>query len=122
MKIEDIRRILGHFDGAVFPRTISTKATQGKQIVVADIDEIYSRFNEANFVDCRINAYPVFTNYKGVNRQAPNFVMCDIDITKFRTEKLLLKTLQLSSIINKIRYISMIYMIYMIFEESKIQG
>jgi hypothetical protein len=89
MKIEDISRIIGHFDGALFPRTISTKATGGKQREVADIDEMYNRFKESDFVDCRINAYPVFTNYKAVNRQSPNFVMCDLDITKFRTEKLL---------------------------------
>jgi hypothetical protein len=86
MKIEDIQFILSHFEGAIFPRTISTKATFGKQIVVTDIQEIYSKFEQANFVDCRINACPVYTNYKGVNRQSPNFVMCDLDITKFRRE------------------------------------
>jgi hypothetical protein len=93
MKIEDIQLILDHFEEPVFPRTISTKATQGKQIPVYNIEEIYTGFQQANFIDCRINAYPAYTNYQGINRQAPNFVMCDLDITKFRTQKLLLKTL-----------------------------
>jgi hypothetical protein len=43
-------------------------------------------------VDCIINAFPSFTNYSGINRQSPNFVMSDLDLMKFRTEKLLLKT------------------------------
>ena len=93
MKIEDIQLILDHFEQPIFPRTISTKVTQGKQIPVYNIEEIYSIFEQANFIDCRINAYPDYTNYQGLNRQAPNFVMCDLDITKFRTEKLLLRTL-----------------------------
>jgi hypothetical protein len=86
MKIEDIQLILDHFEQPIFPRTISTKATQGRQIPVYNIEEAYRKFEDANFIDCRINAYPVYTNYKGINRQAPNFVMCDLDITKFRRE------------------------------------
>lgn len=93
IKIKDIQLILDHFEEPLFPRTICTKVTHGKQIPVYNIEEIYTRFEQANFVDCRINAYPAYTNYKGINRQAPNFVMCDLDITKFRTEKLLLGTL-----------------------------
>src|SRR5919199_2668216 len=93
MNIKDIQLILDHFEEPIFPRTISTKATQAKQVPINNIDEAYIRFEEANFTDCRINAYPAFTNYKGLNRQAPNFVMCDLDITKFRTQKLLLKSL-----------------------------
>ena len=93
MKIEDIQLILDHFEQPIFPRTLSTKATQGKQIAIYNIEEIYTRFGQANFIDCRINAYPAYANYQGLNRQAPNFIMCDLDITKFRTEKLLLKTL-----------------------------
>lgn len=48
---------------------------------------------KGTIVDCRINAFPSFTNYSGINRQSPNFVMSDLDLMKFRTEKLLLKTL-----------------------------
>src|SRR5919199_3591265 len=94
MDVAHIQLILDHFEEPIFPRTISTKTTQGKQIEVNNIEEIYSKFEQADFVDCRINAYPAYTNYKGINRQPPDFVMCDLDITKFRTEKLLLNTLQ----------------------------
>lgn len=93
MERSDIKIILEHFEEPIFPRTISTYATRGKQIEVKSIDEILARFEQANFVDCRINAFPNFSNYNGINRQSPNFVMCDLDLMKFRTEKLLLKTL-----------------------------
>ena len=88
MELQDIQFILNHFEGAgaLFPRTMSTVATHNKQILAADIDEIYSKFRAADFLDCRINAYPDFTNFNGINRQYPAFVMCDLDITKFRTE------------------------------------
>jgi hypothetical protein len=93
MNYQDMQVILDHFEEPVFPRTLSTKNTQGRQVKVNSIEEAYAGFEQANFIDCRINAYPDYTNYNGINRQAPNFVMCDLDLVKFRTEKLLLKTL-----------------------------
>jgi hypothetical protein len=81
MELKDIQFILNHFEGAgsMFPRTISTKATCNKQILVTDIDQIYNQFKAADFKDCRINAYPDFTNFDGMNMQYPAFVMCDLD-------------------------------------------
>jgi len=93
MNCQDLQVILDHFEEPVFPRTISTKTTSGRQVEVESIEEAHARFKQANFTDCRINAYPAYTNYNGFNRQPPNFVMCDLDAIKFRTEKLLLKTL-----------------------------
>jgi hypothetical protein len=93
MQLEDIQFIINHFENQTYPRTISTKTTQGKQIEVYSIEEVIPRFKQANFIDCRINAYPSYTNYQGINRQSPNLVMCDLDIGKFRTEHLLLKAL-----------------------------
>jgi hypothetical protein len=51
--------ILDHFqDQLIFPSSISTKTTKGRQILV-DIDkEALARFAQANFFDCRISAYP----------------------------------------------------------------
>jgi hypothetical protein len=92
MEYEDIEIILKHFEVPIWPMTISTKTTQGRQVEVKSINEVYVGFEQANFVDCRINACPPYTNYKGINRQAPIFVMCDLDMVKFRTEKLLLNT------------------------------
>jgi hypothetical protein len=96
MELKDIQFILNHFEGAgpIFPRTISTAATRNKQILVTDIDQIYNKFKAADFVDCRINAYPDYTNFKGINRQYPALVMCDLDLSNFKTEKLLLRTLR----------------------------
>ena len=36
-----------------------------------------------NYEDCRINAYPSFTKYDGINRTAPSFLMIDIDLKDF---------------------------------------
>jgi hypothetical protein len=96
MELKDIQFILNHFEGAghIFPRTISTATTCNKQVLVTDIDQIYAKFKAADFKDCRINAYPDFTNFHGINMQYPAFVMCDLDLSKFKTEKLLLRTLR----------------------------
>jgi hypothetical protein len=57
---EGLRYIMGHFKGQLqyFPRTISTKATHGRQVVVDDLGETMDRYLDANFMDCRISAYP----------------------------------------------------------------
>jgi hypothetical protein len=36
--------------------------------------------------DCRIKAYPSFTNYQGINRIPPNFLMIDIDLKDFASK------------------------------------
>jgi hypothetical protein len=96
MELKDIQFILNHFEGAgpLFPRTISTYNTRNRQILVTDIDQIYNQFRAADFKDCRINAYPDFTNFQGINMQYPALVMCDLDHCNFKTEKLLQKTLR----------------------------
>jgi hypothetical protein len=55
--------ILNHFEEPLFPRTISTKMTQGRQIAVHNKAEALARFNQANGLDCRIAAYPIYTDY-----------------------------------------------------------
>ena len=39
-------------------------------------------FAESNFINCRINAYPSVTDYKGVPRYKPNFLFIDLDKKK----------------------------------------
>jgi hypothetical protein len=47
--------ILGHFDmGFIWPRTISTMTTHGRQILVYNKEEAFARFKQANYLDCRI--------------------------------------------------------------------
>ena len=36
-------------------------------------------FIDSNFVDCRINAYPSLTEYKGIQRYKPNLLFIDLD-------------------------------------------
>jgi hypothetical protein len=36
-------------------------------------------------MDCRINAYPSYTEWKGLNRQAPNFLFIDLDLSRFKS-------------------------------------
>jgi hypothetical protein len=49
--------ILSHFRGSIWPRTISTAATYGAQVLVYSKEEALARFKAANLLDCRINAY-----------------------------------------------------------------
>lgn len=79
--------ILGHFEEPFFPRTISTHTTEGGQILLFNKDEALARFEQANYLDCRINPYPDYTGFHGVNRQAPNFVLIDLDRAIFKTER-----------------------------------
>ena len=80
--------LLSHFEPPYWPRRVSTKTTQGKQILVHDKEEALARFKQANFMDCRINAYnPLYVEYSGTNRQAPDFIFIDIDKASFMTQK-----------------------------------
>jgi len=82
---EGLEYILGHFEHQthLWPRTISTKTTQGRQIIVYTKEATLARFKQANFMDCRISAYPywrssITSNFIGIrNAIAPNFIMID---------------------------------------------
>jgi Primase X len=87
--IENLDFILSHFEDAIWPRKISTKTTQNKQILVFNKEEALTRFRQANFIDCRINAYPDYTEYNGINRQAPNFIFAELDKSTFKTDRAL---------------------------------
>ena len=70
---ENIQFILSHFQEPLFPRTISTQESEGRQILVYDINEIYQEFEKSKFIDCRINAFPFIEN------PVPNFIFIDLD-------------------------------------------
>jgi hypothetical protein len=88
---EGLEYILGHFEHQMhlWPRTISTKTTEGRQIIAYSKDETLARFKQANFMDCRISAYPywrpsITSEFIGIkNTIAPNFIMIDLDLNKF---------------------------------------
>src|SRR5919199_3445325 len=80
--------ILNHFQEPIFPRRIMTKQL-GYQVEVFNKEEALEYFKTSNYEDCRINAYPSFTEYKGVNRTLISFLMVDLDLKDFgvREEK-----------------------------------
>jgi hypothetical protein len=55
----------------------------GYQKEVLSKQEVLNYFESSDYEDCRINAYPSFTNYQGINRVAPSFVMIDLDLRDF---------------------------------------
>lgn len=84
---ESLDFILTHFEVPRWPRKISTKLTEGRQIPVRNKEEALARIKQAAYVDCRISAYhAVYSEYKGPNRQAPKFIFIDIDRSNFNTE------------------------------------
>jgi hypothetical protein len=89
---EGLDYILSHFEGQrLFPRTISTKTTEGRQVGVNSREEALARFAQANFLDCRISAYPQpseISSFVGVNLEtALNIVMIDLDRETFHTQR-----------------------------------
>ena len=84
-KINEIKTgldfILSHFleEDSIFPRKISTYKSNNKQFLVRSKEEIIKSFTDSNFVNCRINAYPSLTEYKGIQRYKPNLLFIDLD-------------------------------------------
>jgi len=52
------------------------------------------KYEESDCVDCTVNAYPSYTEYKGIQRYPPNFIFADLDLSSFRTLEALEKALQ----------------------------
>lgn len=99
--------ILRHFEDQtrIWPRTISTKTTKGRQVLAYSRQEALARFKQANWLDCRISAYPTPSEvscFVGINLDlAPDIIMIDLDRQTFQTKKAF--SLALSKMLNKIR-------------------
>jgi hypothetical protein len=79
--------ILSHFESKLlFPRKMMTNKFN-YQFTVYSKDQIIQKCIESDFIDCRINAYPEYTEYKGIVRQAPNFIFIDLDLANFEMDK-----------------------------------
>lgn len=72
---EGLNYLLEHFQKPLFPRTVSTRSTDNKQIVVWSRDEVLWYFNQARLQDCRINAYSVYE----IENMIPNLIFIDLD-------------------------------------------
>ena len=75
---EGIDFLLSHFEARqrLFPRKISTLASQGNQFIVYNKEQILDACIKSNFMDCRLNAYQVLE--EGL-LQAPNIIFVDLD-------------------------------------------
>jgi Primase X len=89
---ENLDLILSHLSNPLFPRTIMTRAL-GHQRKVFNADEALTHFKASNYVDCRINAYPSYTEYQGINLTPPSFIMIDLDLKDFKSKEKLDKVL-----------------------------
>jgi hypothetical protein len=68
-KVEDgLDFVLNHFQEPIFPRKIMTKQL-GYQVEIFNKEESLEYFKTSNYEDCRINAYPAFTEYHAQTRQ-----------------------------------------------------
>ena len=90
---ENLEFILNHFCDPLFPRTIMTK-TLGYQTEVLETQVALAYFKASNYEDCRINAYPSYTEYQGINLTAPTFIIIDLDLKDFESQEKLDKTLR----------------------------
>jgi hypothetical protein len=57
------------------------------QIEVKDSKEILQLFGKSGFLDCRINAYPVYSGYNGLNTTKKVMIFIDIDLNDFKKSK-----------------------------------
>ncbi len=51
-------------------------------------------YGESNFVDCRLNAYPSYTEYKRIQRYPPNFIFTDLDLSSSKDRQALDRALE----------------------------
>ena len=119
---EGIRFLLSHFEGRqrLFPRKMSTALSKGKQFTVYNKDQILNECIKANFVDCRLNGYPILDKEIGIEdyshhanhdhlkcksqisipAQAPNIIFIDVDIPRDTSQQEVL--LILKNVLNTI--------------------
>jgi hypothetical protein len=71
--------MLGHFSEPLFPRKISTAATQRKQYEVEDEDRVMLYYQGSLWEDCRISGY-------GLNQINPDLIFIDLDDNSFKSK------------------------------------
>jgi hypothetical protein len=74
---------LNHLQEPLWPRTVSTKATYNKQVVVYSKEDALTRFRQSNYEDCRISAYP--PDESVTPRRL--IIMIDLDQSNFKNNK-----------------------------------
>ena len=80
--------LLSHFNqDKLFPRKIQTRKSEGRQIEVLSKQEVLSQFEKSNYIDCKINAFPSYTEYHGIQRYPSDLIFIDIDRSNFGNDK-----------------------------------
>jgi Primase X len=97
--IEGLDYILSHFVGPIWPRNIATRTTEGRQLAVHSRKEALARFAQANWLDCRISAYPPnatvnpsgLQKFQGLPTITPRFIIVIIDLDQgtFKSDRAL---------------------------------
>lgn len=72
--------ILSHLSKPDWPRTISTRLTEGSQFTVHSRLEALSYFKDSNYLDCRISAY-------NPGSSTVDFIMIDMDRSNFKSKQ-----------------------------------
>ena len=87
MPADNTHFILSHFSGQefLFPRSVMTSKTNG-QVFVESIEELNNYFTISDFIDCRINAYPIHHELDR-NNLHPSFIFIDLDLSLCHTCK-----------------------------------
>jgi hypothetical protein len=61
---------------------MSSASSRGRQFTVYNEEQILNECIKANYIDCRINAYPILLDSDIVaGIQAPNIIFIDIDLS-----------------------------------------
>jgi len=76
------------FDSEIlnFPRTISTRSLNFKQVEVFSKNEALFYFKQSNYIDCRISTFRS-SNSNSKEKFYPDLIIIDIDRADFKTEK-----------------------------------
>lgn len=108
---EGLDFILSHFQEPIWPRAISTRTTECRQVLVSNRSEALARFKQSNYLDCRISAYSpkpdenqsAVARFHGIMTATPYniIVMIDLDRCNFKSERSL--SLALSSTLKNIK-------------------
>ncbi|HKG30666.1 MAG TPA: hypothetical protein VKA91_05295 [Nitrososphaeraceae archaeon] len=78
--IEGLDFILTHLKNSTrWPRTISTKASEGRQITVYSKQEALLCYKDSNYLDCRISVYSA-----NAEQQTIDLIMIDLDLSNFK--------------------------------------
>jgi len=84
-QLKNLDFLLSHLSEPLFPRTIFTHQ-RPYQFSVKSKQELFHYFESAEFIDCKINAFPSFR--EGVSC-APDFIFIDLDIKDFKSKRAL---------------------------------